>query len=350
MSIRDTIGQTILELAHQDKRIVVLTADLGVTLRVEEFKKAYPERFFEVGVAEQNLAGVGAGLALAGKIPFLMSFAVFNPGLNLAMIRTIAYSNLNVKIVGGHAGLSNHGDGATHQALEDIAIMRTLPNMTVLSPADEVDARWAIKQATKIPGPVYIRSTRLETPTLKHTDNLKLGKLELVYSSNSHHSESTHTHPEPARRHSEPARSRFAPADAGGLGSESQNSITLIATGVMTHPAIKAAQTLSRKGLNAQVFNAPSIKPIDKEKIRKLFLESQLVVTLEDHQVAGGLGGLVAEIASSITQPHAPLFRIGVKDSFGQSARSAEELYKAYGLDKEGIVKQIVEFSSSVLF
>ncbi len=317
MTIRDAIGQTILTLAHEDERIVVLTADLSQSLRVNQFRQTYPKRFFDVGVAEQNMAGIAAGLALSGKIPFLMSFAVFNPGLNLSMLRTIAYSNLNVKIIGGHSGLSNTGDGATHQALEDIAIMRTLANMTVLSPADEIDAKYMIQQAIKIDGPVYIRSTRLETPILKHQQIFDLGKLEQIYP--------------------------FKKLDRTTSADPKLTPVILIATGVMNHTAVEAAAKLQEQALTVQVFNASSIKPIDRTKIKQIFLSSRLVVTLEDHQVAAGLGGLIAEIASEIGQPHAPLLRIGVENRFGQSARTPEELYATYGLDANTIITKILD-------
>ncbi len=316
MPIRDTIGQTILELSRQDKRIVVLTADLAGSLRVDSFQKTYPDRFFDAGVAEQNMAGVAAGLALYGKTPFILSFAVFNPGLNLSMIRTIAYSNLNVKIVGGHAGLSNAGDGATHQALEDIAIMRSLPNMTVLSPADDAQARWAIKQAVKINGPVYIRSTRLDTPTLKHAQEFKLGQPE--------------------------------PVDAKSKIQNNKIEVLIFSTGPIINTAIQVAKTLNQQKIATRAINLHTLKPINTDAIKQLITQTQkLVVTIEDHQIAAGLGGLVAEISAEITTSRAPLLRIGVKDSFGQSARSAEKLYEAYGLDQASIVKQILEVYSN---
>ena len=325
MSIRDAIGDTILELAKSNPNIVVLTADLAGSLRVKEFQKTYRDRFFDAGVAEQNMAGVAAGLALYGKTPFILSFAVFNPGLNLSMIRTIAYSNLNVKIVGGHAGLSNAGDGATHQALEDIAIMRSLPNMIVLSPADDVQARWAVKQAVKINSPVYIRSTRLDTPTLKHIQEFKLKQPELITNN---------------------CRPEFISESQQSSIQDNKEScdIVLFSTGPIINIAIQVAETLNQQKIVTRVVNLHTLKPINISAINQLITQTQkLVVTIEDHQIAGGLGGLLAEISAEITTPHAPLLRIGVDDQFGQSARSANKLYAHYGLDKTGILKKIKE-------
>ena len=332
MSIRDAIGNTILELARKDPSIVVLTADLAESLKVGQFKQELPKRFFDAGVAEQNMAGVAAGLALNDKVPFILSFAVFNPGLNLAMIRTIAYSNLNVKIVGGHAGLSNAGDGATHQALEDIASMRTLPNMTVLSPADDIQARWATEQAVKINGPVYIRSTRLDTPTLKHTQEFKLKQPELIPND---------CHPKP------PSKDKFiSKSQQSNIqeGNREGCDVTLFSTGPIINTAIQVAKTLNQQKITTRVVNLHTLKPININAINQLITQTQkLVVSLEDHQVSGGLGGLLAEIISGLDQPHPPLLRLGVKDQFGQSARNTNKLYASYGLDETGVLQKIKE-------
>lgn len=298
---RDGFGQGLLEAAQADSSIVGLSADLTESTRMNIFAKAFPERFIQVGVAEQNLAGVAAGFALAGKVPFTSSYACFHPANSWGVIRTsICYSNLNVKIVGGHTGLSTGEDGATHQSLEDIATMRVLPNMTVIVPADSEEARKATLATAKHVGPVYLRTTKFESGAVTtHQTPFDIGKAIFL---------------------------------------RPGNDITLIACGVMVARAMQASLELERQGISAAVVNMHTIKPIDVTAIEFALARSPLIVTLEDHQVAGGLGSAVAEV---ISQKHTPsLLKImGAEDTFGESGKG-DELLDYYGLSVSNIVKQ----------
>jgi len=301
-SIRKGLGQALLELGQTDERVVVLSADLTDSMRVSEFKKTFPQRFIDVGVAEQNLAGVAAGLALTGKIPFIVSFAVFSPGFNWSMIRTICYSNLPVKIIGGHAGLATGQDGATHQALEDLSLMRVMPKMTVLAPADENEAKEIITAAYQHSGPVYIRSTRIDTPDLT---SLKKEKFAI----------------------------------GRGQVLKIGNDVALIAYGSMVARALEAANQLQAQNINTRVINMSSLKPLDKQLIIQAFSQTHAVVSIEDHQKAGGLGSAIAELISQ-TSNQTPFKIIGVDDQFGQSGQT-EELYQKYGLTADNIAQTI---------
>jgi transketolase len=301
-STRDGFGAGLLELAKKNKNIVVLTANLAESTRVLEFKEKFPERFFDVGVAEQNLAGIAAGLALEGKIPFITSFAVFSPGRNWEQIRvSICYNQANVKIIGCHAGLVTGSDGATHQALEDIALMRVLPNMTVVVPADYYEAKKAVKAIADIKGPVYLRLTR---PNFSNVT-------------------------------SEKAPFKIGQARVLKTGKDA----TLIACGEMVAESLRAAELLKKQGFEIEVINCHTIKPLDKKTILTSAKKTGYVITCEDHQIVGGLGGAVAELLSQ--KLPTPLTIIGVNDKFGQSG-SAEELLNAYGLNASNIVNRVL--------
>lgn len=289
LSTRDGFGRGLLEAARADERIVGLCADLTDSTRMSYFKNEFPERFLEMGVAEQNMAAVASGLARVGKIPFIASYAVFSPGRNWEQIRTtICYNNQNVKIAGAHAGVSVGPDGATHQALEDIALMRVLPNMIVLVPADYEETRQATLAAAKHKGPVYIRFARHASPVFtKH--KFKIGKAEVLHKG---------------------------------------KKATIIACGPLVYEALQAG-----KEADCDVINCSTIKPLDKNTILKSIRKTKKIITVEEHQIAGGLGGAIAELLSGVK-------RIGINDHFGESGRP-EELLKKFGLTKEDIIKVI---------
>ncbi len=303
-SLRDGFGRGLVEIAESDKRIVALSADLSESIKMNDFKKKFPDRFFEVGVAEQNLATVASGLASAGKIPFIGSFAVFSPGRNWEQIRTtICLNNQKVVIVGGHGGLSVGEDGATHQSLEDLALMRVLPNMTVLAPIDAREAFEATLEAVKIAGPVYLRLSRPETPVFSDDDfKFKIGKIRFL------------------------------------LKSEKEKpKVAIFVCGSIAHEALLAGLALQVEGVPVSVIGVSTIKPLDPE-IALIAKEAGAVVTVEDHQVAGGLGSAIAELLAG-TNP-TPIEFVGVKDRFGQSGKP-DELYKEYGLKSENIISAV---------
>lgn len=307
---RDGFGLGLQEAGRLDSAVVGVCADLTESTRMLPFATEFPDRFIQVGVAEQNLAGVAAGLALAGKIPFAASYACFHPANSWGVIRTsICYSNLNVKIVGGHAGLSTGEDGATHQSLEDIATMRVLPNMTVIVPADGEEARKATIAAARHNGPVYLRTSKFEVPmTTSEETPFDIGKAILL---------------------------------------RTGTDITLVACGVMVHRALQAAEELERQGIQAAVLNMHTIKPLDTTSLEFALERSPLFLTLEDHQVSGGLGSAVAEFLS---QHHLPsiLKIMGVENTFGQSGKGAE-LLDHYGLSVTNIVEQAQYLKSARL-
>ena len=302
-SPREGFGSAILELAKQDSSIVVLCADLTESIRLQDFKDTFPERFIEIGVAEQNMMSVAAGLALSGKIPFVCSFAVFNPGRNWDQLRvSVCYANANVKIIGAHAGLSVGPDGATHQALEDVAITRVLPNLTVLTPTDSFETGAAVRFAKDHQGPVYIRFGRDSVPTLSQPDQpLELGVAKLY---------------------------------------KNGSDVAICASGAMVSCSIRAAEILESEGIHAAVVAFPFVKPLDTSILSQLALTCGCMVVAEDAQVAGSLGGAIAEYCSE-TCP-VPIKRIGVFDRFGQSG-TTQELYNEYGLTAENIVKAAKE-------
>jgi len=302
---RDGYGDGVVEAGKEDEDVVVLTADLTDSTRSNKFEEAFPERFIEVGVAEQNMAGIAAGLALSGKVPFVASYATFNPGRNLDQIRTsVCYSKANVKIVGAHAGLSVGPDGATHQALEDIAIMRVLPNMTVLSPADYQEAKKATIAAAEHKGPVYIRTAREKTAafTTEKTP-FEIGKALVLMEG---------------------------------------KDLTIISTGPILYEALKAAQELTfKRGITCEVINLSTIKPLDEETILKSVEKTRKVVTVEEHQMYGGLGGAISELLSQ--KLPVPVKIIGIEDSFGESGKY-DELWEKYGIDSQNIVNEARDF------
>lgn len=297
---RDGFGEGLVEAAKKDKNVVGLCGDLVESTRMQAFAETFPERYFEMGVAEQNMAGVAAGLALAGKVPFIASYAVFSPGRNWDQLRvSICYSKANVKIVGAHAGISVGPDGATHQALEDVAITRVLPNLTVVVPTDSIEAKKATLAIADHQGPSYIRFGREKTPNLTTKETpFKLGQALPII-----------------------------------IGHD----VTVIACGQMVARAIQASEKLSGK-ISVGVINMHTIKPIDKEAIISVAKRTGAIVTAEEHQINGGLGSAVAEVISE-NQP-VPLVRVGVKDTFGESG-DPNVLMDHYGLGVDDIVRAI---------
>ena len=300
---RNGYGDGLVEAGKRDERVVALAADLTESTRTQPFAEAYPKRFIQVGIAEQNMASVASGMAAMGKIPFIASYAMFSPGRNWEQIRTtIAYNNVNVKIIGAHAGISVGPDGATHQALEDIGLMRLVPNMIVIAPVDAIEARKATLVAAKHNGPVYIRLGRSDTPVVTTEDSpFILGKAELMYTKKE--------------------------------GTE--KSVGIVVTGTLAYNAIKAAQELEEKGIGASVLHMATIKPLDSEALISLAQNHDAIITVEEHQVNGGLGGAVSEVLS---EAHPiKIKRLGINDQFGQSGEP-DELLKHYHLDIQSIV------------
>jgi transketolase len=296
-SIRKGFGRGLLEAGKQNPEVVALCADLTESTQMSLFKEAFPDRFIEVGVAEQNLVTVGSGLAAQGKVPFVSSYAAFSPGRNWEQIRTtICLNNQPVKIIGSHAGLSVGPDGATHQMLEDIALMRVMPNMIVIAPADSIEAEKATLALAHDKRPAYMRLAREETPiiTTTHTP-FELGKAYV-----------------------------YAPGD----------DVTIVSTGTMTYQALVAAEMLFKNGIDAEVVHVPTIKPLDAITILKSAKKTGLVITAEEGQINGGLGGAVAELLGE----EQPVFmkRIGMRDHFGESGKP-EELLERFGLTAKHI-------------
>jgi len=306
---REGFGQAMMELAKENPNVVALCADLTTSLRLKKFEEKYPDRFIQVGVAEQNMVSVAAGLALGGKIPFAASYAVFNPGRTWDQIRvSICYSSLNVKLIGGHTGLSTGPDGATHQALEDLALVRVLPNMAVIVPCDNEEARKATHAIAQKQGPCYLRLGRTKVADVTNTKtNFKIGQANTV---------------------------------------KEGSDVTIIACGIMVQKALVAAEQLAKENISVRVVNMHTIKPIDKKVIIKAANETKLIVTAEEHQITGGLGSAVAEIIVQETgttiNKATPVRMIGMQDCFGESG-SAEELLEKYGLTSEAIYKTIKE-------
>ncbi len=298
---RDAYGETLKRLGASDPDIIVLDADLSSSTKTSVFAKAYKDRFFNTGIAEANMIGVAAGLASAGKIPFASTFAVFGAGRAYEQIRnSVCYPKLNVKIAVTHAGLTVGEDGATHQMLEDIALMRVLPNMTVLVPADAAETDAIVTWAASYKGPVYIRMGRAKCEDIM------------------------------------PEGSIFEPGKSTEL--KDGKDVTIIACGIMVAKAMEAASILEKNGISARVINMSSIKPIDEEAIIKAAKETKAVVTCEEHSIIGGLGGAVAEILCK--KAPAPMAMIGTEDTFGESGK-AEDLLRKYGLTSEHIVKEV---------
>jgi transketolase len=303
--IRKGFGEGLLEAGEENKNIVGLCADLTESTQMHLFAKKFPERFVEIGVAEQNLATVASGMAAMGKIPFFSSYAMFSPGRNWEQIRTtIAYNDRPCVVVGSHAGISVGPDGGTHQAIEDIALMRVIPNMTVISPCDAIEAKKVTIALSKYGKPAYLRLAREKTPIIT-TDStpFEIGKAQVL----------------------------FTPLSE-------EIDILIIATGALVHKALMAARDLDKDKINVAVINIATIKPLDTETILNWAKKSKGVVTVEEHQVAGGLGSAVAEL---LAENHPlPMHFIGIRDQFGQSGKP-EELLEHYGMGIPHIVDAV---------
>lgn len=309
--IRNGFGEGLLVAAEADARVVGLCADLTDSTKMNLFKKKFPERFIEMGVAEQNLASVASGMAAMGKIPFITSYAMFSPGRNWEQIRTtIAYNDQPVKIAGSHAGISVGPDGGTHQAIEDLALMRVIPRMVVISPCDSIEAKKATELSVKIHNPVYIRLAREKTPVMTTLETpFEIGKAQTFFTSKDY--------------------------DAVSV---KKGRVGIIATGALVYKALQAAQKLDKEGIAVKVLNLATIKPLDNEAIEKLAKETGGIVTVEEHQIAGGMGSAIAEHLAQ-TFP-VPIEFIGVQDQFGQSG-TPDELIEHYGMGEKDIVEAV---------
>lgn len=301
IATRQSYGEALVELGKENKDIVVLDADLSSATKTELFAKQFPERFFDMGIAEQDMLSTAAGFATCGKIPYVSSFAVFAAGRAYDQIRnSICYPNLNVKICATHSGITVGEDGATHQMLEDIAMMRTLPNMTVISTCDATQTKWAVKEIAKRKGPVYLRLSRYATPVLyEENQTFEIGKALQI-----------------------------------GEGTKA----SIVATGDVVCEAIKAKEELEKQGILVRVIDMHTIKPIDQEMIIKCAKETEKIITIEDHNIMGGLGSSVCEVLAE-SYP-CKVVRMGIKDTFGKSGK-AEELMKYFNITAEDIIKQM---------
>lgn len=310
---REGFGDALLELGKENENIVALCADLTESVQMHKFRNAFPDRFFQMGVAEQNMAAVASGMSAMGRVPVIASYAAFNPGRNWEQIRTtICYNNRKVIIIGAHAGLSVGPDGGTHQALEDMAILRAIPNITIFSPADYVEAFKLTKLAFEIEGPVYIRLAREKSPILfEDSYKPKNGVGEVVYVSK----------------------------------VVSHNKLGIIATGPIIYEALKATQSLEQAHkISVSILNIHTIKNMDKDQIVRFAINNKKIITLEEHQITGGLGSAISEILS---ENHPTKMKmLGVKNRFGQSGTVAE-LYKEYEIDEQSIIKVGLELLHS---
>ncbi|SEI80388.1 transketolase [Lachnospiraceae bacterium A10] len=305
IATRESYGNALVEIANEHDDLVVLDADLAAATKTGIFKKAFPDRFIDCGIAESNLVGVAAGIASTGKVPFCSSFAMFAAGRAYEQVRnSVGYPHLNVKIGATHAGISVGEDGATHQCLEDIALMREIPGMTVINPSDDIEARAAVKAAYEMDGPVYLRFGRLAVPVINTNPDYKfeIGK---------------------------------------GTVLKEGTDLTIVATGLEVNESLEAAKLLAADGINAEVINIATIKPLDEELIIASAKKTGKIVTVEEHSVIGGLGSAVAECLAE--KCPTLLKRIGVYDVFGESGPAVDLLHK-YELDAEGIYKQIKAF------
>ena len=303
IATRESFGRALEELGMENEKIVVLDADLYNSTKTEYFKEKYPERFINLGIAEADMMGTAAGLATCGKIPYASTFAAFATGRVYDQIRTsIAYPKLNVKICATHAGITVGEDGATHQMLEDVNLMRGLPNMTVISTADDMETRWAVKEIAKYNGPVYLRLSRYKVPKI-YDDKTKfeIGK---------------------------------------GIQIGNGTDGTIFATGITVAEALTAQEILKNKGIDVRVVDIHTIKPIDEELIIKCAKETKKLVSVEDHSVIGGLGSAISEVLTD--KYPKKIVRMGIEDTFGKSGR-AEDLMKYYGIDSNSIVEEMDE-------
>ena len=303
IATRESYGEALASLGEKRKDIVVLDADLSSATKTNIFAEKFPERFFDMGIAEQDMLGTAAGFATCGKIPFASTFAVFAAGRAYDQIRnSICYPNLNVKICATHYGVNIGEDGATHQMLEDIEMMRVLPNMTVLSPSDDTQTKWMIEEICKKKGPVYVRLARMETPVIyDNNQTFQIGKTVQI---------------------------------GEGTGA------TIIATGVTVAEAIKAKEQLAEEGILVRVLDMYSLKPVDKEAIIRCAKETKRIITVEDHQIVGGLGSIVCEVLAE--EYPCKVERMGINDCFGKSGKP-EELMHAFKIDAEAIYQKIRE-------
>jgi len=305
VSTRQGFGEGLLKAGEDDENVVALCADLTESTKTNMFAEKFPERFIQVGVAEQNLASTASGMASMGKIPFISSYAIFNPGRNWKQIRTtICYNNQPVKIIGSHSGLSVGPDGGSHQMLEDIALTRVLPNMVVISPCDAIEAKKAVMACAKTKDPTYIRLARNNTPIITTEETpFEIGKAQIVFV------------PEVGLAH-----------------------IGIIATGPILYNALMVAKSLEKEGIKVKVMNLSTIKPLDIEAVVALAKETKNIVTVEDHQIIGGMGSAVAECLSEFYPTKIEF--VGIKDKFGQSG-TPEELAKHYEIDTPSIIEKV---------
>ena len=295
---RQSYGEALLEFGKENKNVVVLDADLSTATKTELFAKEFPDRFFDMGIAEQNMISTAAGMATCGKIAYASTFAVFAAGRAYDQIRnSICYPKLNVKICATHAGVTVGEDGATHQMLEDISMMRTLPNMTVISTSDDIETKWAVKEISKINGPVYLRLSRLATPVIyDENQKFEIGKAIQI-----------------------------------GDGTDA----TIFSTGVTVSEALKTQEQLKQKGINVRVVDVHTIKPIDRDMIIKCAKETKKLISIEDHNVIGGLGSAISEVLTD--ECPTKLTRLGINDTFGKSG-NAVELMSYFGITAEKII------------
>lgn len=304
IATREAYGKALAALANTNENVVVLDADLSKSTKTADFKVVAPERFFNMGIAEGNMMGVAAGLSTCGKIPFVSTFAMFAAGRAFEQIRnSICYPKLNVKVCATHAGLTVGEDGASHQAIEDISLMRSVPNMVVINPADDIETEAAIKAVAEMEGPCYVRLGRMAVSRVNDETNYNfvIGK---------------------------------------GITLAEGNDVAIIGTGIMVEAALEAKEELAKEGINARVINIHTIKPIDEELIIKAANETGVIVTAEEHSIIGGLGSAVAEVVSE--KCPVPVLRVGVKDTFGESGKP-NELLEKYGLTSNNIVNKVKE-------
>ena len=297
---RQSYGEALVELGKENGKVVVLDADLANATKTIEFAKEFPQRFFDIGIAEADMIGTAAGMSLCGKIPYASTFAVFAAGRAYDQIRSsICYPNLNVKICATHAGVTVGEDGATHQMLEDISLMRALPNMKVFCPSDDVQTKWIIKEISKIEGPCYVRLCRLATSEIyDENQKFEIGKMVQL-----------------------------------GKGTDA----TIFATGVTVSEAIKAQKILKENGVNVRVIDVHTIKPLDEDMILKCAKETKRLISIEDHNIFGGMGSAISEVLTEKFPTR--LERMGINDKFGKSGK-AEELLRYFGIDAEAIIEK----------
>ena len=302
IATREAYGKALAALANTNENVVVLDADLSKSTKTADFKAVAPEKFFNMGIAEGNMIGVAAGLSTCGKIPFVSTFAMFAAGRAFEQLRnSICYPKLNVKVCATHAGLTVGEDGASHQAIEDISLMRSVPNMVVINPADDIETEAAIKAVAEMEGPCYVRLGRMAVSRVNDESNYNfvIGK---------------------------------------GITLAEGSDVAIIATGIMVEAALEAKEELAKEGINARVINIHTIKPIDEELIIKAAKETGVIVTAEEHSIIGGLGSAVAEVVSENCP--VPVLRVGVKDTFGESGKP-NELLEKYGLTSNDIVNKV---------